>query len=169
MKWYQESPSPEQSEPGTGRLAETIQATQETPMPTDDRDEFRGSRNLKAACADFPDQAGGGNRALSRARTRSRGLDQRPHHLALQPRPPARVRGINTFMKAPYCEDVRRVGEYEVAFVRHPLRHRHDLSARTRFGPQAVRRISAVYRLLGRRRGRSCSRSSTCATPATCS
>src|SRR5262245_61966143 len=25
--------------------------------------------------------------------------------------------GINTFMKAPYCEDVRKIGDYEAAFV----------------------------------------------------
>ncbi|HKJ62714.1 MAG TPA: agmatinase, partial [Hyphomicrobiales bacterium] len=25
--------------------------------------------------------------------------------------------GINTFMKAPYCEDIRKVGDYEAAFV----------------------------------------------------
>ncbi len=29
--------------------------------------------------------------------------------------------GINTFMKAPYCEDMRRIGDYEAAFVGAPF------------------------------------------------
>ena len=53
--------------------------------------------------------------------------------------------GINTFMKAPYCEDIRRVGEYEAAFVGVPFDTGTTYRPGTRFGPQAVRRISAVY------------------------
>ena len=53
--------------------------------------------------------------------------------------------GINTFMKAPYCEDIRKIGDFEAAFVGAPFELSHDISARTRFGPQAVRRISALY------------------------
>ncbi|MEB3349847.1 MAG: agmatinase [Cyanobacteriota bacterium] len=53
--------------------------------------------------------------------------------------------GINTFMKAPYLEDVNRVGEYDVAIVGVP----HDCGTTyrpgTRFGPQGIRRISALY------------------------
>ena len=29
--------------------------------------------------------------------------------------------GINTFMKAPYCEDIRKIGDYEAAFVGAPF------------------------------------------------
>ena len=29
--------------------------------------------------------------------------------------------GINTFMKAPYCEDIRKIGNYEAAFVGAPF------------------------------------------------
>ena len=36
--------------------------------------------------------------------------------------------GINTFLKTPYLEDVRKVGEYDVAFVGAPFRYRHDVS-----------------------------------------
>ena len=53
--------------------------------------------------------------------------------------------GINTFMKSPYLEDVNQVGNYDVAIVGVP----HDCGTTyrpgTRFGPQGIRRISALY------------------------
>ena len=53
--------------------------------------------------------------------------------------------GINTFMKAPYLENVNQVGNYDVAIVGVP----HDCGTTyrpgTRFGPQGIRRISALY------------------------
>jgi agmatinase len=53
--------------------------------------------------------------------------------------------GINTFMKAPYLEDVNQVGNYDVAVIGVP----HDCGTTyrpgTRFGPQGIRRISALY------------------------
>ena len=53
--------------------------------------------------------------------------------------------GINTFMKAPYLEDVNQVGNHDVAIVGVP----HDCGTTyrpgTRFGPQGIRRISALY------------------------
>ena len=53
--------------------------------------------------------------------------------------------GINTFMKAPYLEDVNQVGDFDVAIVGVP----HDCGTTyrpgTRFGPQGIRRISALY------------------------
>jgi agmatinase len=53
--------------------------------------------------------------------------------------------GINTFLKMPYLEDVREVGKYDVAFVGEPLDTGTTYRAGTRFGPQAMRRISALY------------------------
>ncbi len=53
--------------------------------------------------------------------------------------------GINTFMKAPYCEDIRKVGDYEACFVGAPFDSATTYRPGTRFGPQAVRRISALY------------------------
>ncbi len=53
--------------------------------------------------------------------------------------------GINTFLKMPYCEDIRNVGDYEAAFVGVPFDTGTTYRPGTRFGPQAVRRISAVY------------------------
>ena len=53
--------------------------------------------------------------------------------------------GINTFLKATYLEDVREVGQYDVAIVGVP----HDCGTTyrpgTRFGPQGIRRISGLY------------------------
>jgi agmatinase len=53
--------------------------------------------------------------------------------------------GINTFLKSPYVEDVRDIGNYEVAFVGAPFDMGTTYRPGTRFGPQAVRRVSALY------------------------
>jgi agmatinase len=53
--------------------------------------------------------------------------------------------GINTFLKVPYVEDVRKVGEYDVAFVGAPFDVGCTFRSGTRFGPQGMRRISALY------------------------
>jgi agmatinase len=53
--------------------------------------------------------------------------------------------GINTFRKVPYCEDIHEVGKYEVAIMGAPFDMATTYRAGCRFGPQAVRRISALY------------------------
>jgi agmatinase len=53
--------------------------------------------------------------------------------------------GINTFMATPYLEDVRNVGEYDVAFVGVPFDIGTTYRSGTRFGPEALRRISSLY------------------------
>lgn len=53
--------------------------------------------------------------------------------------------GIGTFLKTPYLEDVRKVGEYDVAFVGVPFDIACTFRTGTRFGPQGIRRISALY------------------------
>jgi agmatinase len=53
--------------------------------------------------------------------------------------------GINTFLKAPYVEDVHKVGEYDVAVVGVPHDSGTTYRPGTRFGPQGIRRISALY------------------------
>ena len=53
--------------------------------------------------------------------------------------------GINTFLKAPYIEDSRNVGNYDVAVVGVPFDGGCTYRAGTRFGPQGIRRISALY------------------------
>jgi agmatinase len=53
--------------------------------------------------------------------------------------------GISTFLRLPYLEDVRKVGDYDVAFVGVPFDIGTTYRPGTRFGPQAIRRISALY------------------------
>ncbi len=53
--------------------------------------------------------------------------------------------GINTFLKLPYLEDVRQVGDYDVAFVGAPFDIGTTYRSGTRFGPQGMRRISSLY------------------------
>lgn len=53
--------------------------------------------------------------------------------------------GINTFLKAPYVEDVRKCGDYDVAVVGAPHDSGTTYRPGTRFGPQGMRRISALY------------------------
>jgi agmatinase len=53
--------------------------------------------------------------------------------------------GINTFRKARYLEDVHEVGRHEVAVVGAPFDMGTTYRAGARFGPQAIRRISALY------------------------
>src|SRR5882757_1910704 len=53
--------------------------------------------------------------------------------------------GINTFLKAPYVEDVRTCGEYDVAVLGAPFDGGTTYRPGTRFGPQGIRKISALY------------------------
>lgn len=53
--------------------------------------------------------------------------------------------GINTFMKAPYCEDIQDVGKYQAAIIGVPFDGGTTYRPGTRFGPQGIRRISALY------------------------
>ncbi len=55
--------------------------------------------------------------------------------------------GVNTFLGLPYVEDVRAAGNYDVAFLGEPLDTGTTYRAGTRFGPQALRRISALTSL----------------------
>jgi agmatinase len=53
--------------------------------------------------------------------------------------------GINTFMKAPYVENVRDVGQYQAAILGAPFDGGTTFRPGARFGPQGIRRISALY------------------------
>ena len=53
--------------------------------------------------------------------------------------------GINTFLKAPYLEDVTQVGNYDVAIIGVPHDSGTTYRPGTRFGPQGIRKISALY------------------------
>ena len=53
--------------------------------------------------------------------------------------------GINTFLKAPYVENVKDVGKYDAAVIGIPFDSGTTYRPGTRFGPQGMRRISALY------------------------
>ena len=53
--------------------------------------------------------------------------------------------GINTFLKAPFVENIHEVGRHQVAVVGAPFDMGTTFRPGTRFGPQAIRRISALY------------------------
>lgn len=53
--------------------------------------------------------------------------------------------GINTFLKAPYCENIHEIGSYDAAIIGAPFDMGTTYRPGCRFGPQAVRRISALY------------------------
>jgi arginase family enzyme len=53
--------------------------------------------------------------------------------------------GINTFLKAPYLEDVNQVGGHDVAIVGAPFDMGTTFRPGARWAPQAVRQISKLY------------------------
>ena len=53
--------------------------------------------------------------------------------------------GINTFLKAPFAENVHDVGHYDVTCLGVPFDGGTTYRSGTRFGPQGVRKISALY------------------------
>ena len=53
--------------------------------------------------------------------------------------------GINTFLKAPYAEDVTEVKDYDATVLGIPFDGGTTYRSGTRFGPQGVRKISALY------------------------
>ena len=53
--------------------------------------------------------------------------------------------GINTFMKAPYVENIRLVSSYDVAIIGVPHDSGTTYRPGARFGPQGIRKISALY------------------------
>ena len=53
--------------------------------------------------------------------------------------------GIATFLKSPYVEDIRQIGDYDVAIIGAPFDMGTTYRSGTRFGPKAVRTISGLY------------------------
>ena len=114
-------------------------------MPERKSREFRGTRNLKrlAGLAQTK-QDEEVRRTLELGLEAAPSINDRTISLFSRGHQPA-FAGINTFMKAPYCEDMRKVQEYEAAFVGVPFDTGTTYRPGTRFGPQAVRRVSALY------------------------
>jgi len=109
------------------------------------RNGFRGMRNLRSL-ADVTDH----KQREEVLRTLELGLEAAP---SVQDRTistfsrghqPA-FAGINTFLKAPFVEDIHDIGRHQVAVVGAPFDMGTTYRPGTRFGPQAIRRISALY------------------------
>ncbi|MBT3556725.1 MAG: agmatinase family protein [Rhodospirillales bacterium] len=114
-------------------------------MPDKKTGELRGNRNLKTLeRISQTKQEEEIQRGLELGLEAADSINDRSISLFSRGHLPA-FAGINTFMKTPYCEDIREVGNYEAAFVGAPFDGGTTYRPGTRFGPQGVRRISAVY------------------------
>ena len=114
-------------------------------MPDAKKGELRGNRNLKRlARISQHKQQQEIDRSLTLGLEAAESVIDRTISCFSRGHQPA-FAGINTFMKAPYCEDIREVGRYEAAFVGVPFDMGTTYRPGARFGPQAVRRISALY------------------------
>jgi agmatinase len=107
--------------------------------------QFRGTRNLRRL-ADIPDrkQREAVERGLELGLEAAPSVNDRTISTFARGQQPA-FAGINTFRKAPYLEDVHDVGKHEVAILGAPFDMGTTYRAGCRFGPQAIRRISALY------------------------
>jgi agmatinase len=106
---------------------------------------FHGVRNIRKL-ADIPDrkQREAVERALEYGLEAAPSVTDRSISTFARGQQPA-FAGINTFRKAPYVENVHEVGRHEVAVVGAPFDMGTTYRAGARFGPQAIRRISALY------------------------
>ena len=111
----------------------------------DDNRRFQGMRNIRRL-ADIPDrkQREAVERGLEYGLEAAPSVDDRTISTFVRGQQPA-FAGINTFRKAPYLEDVHEVGKHEVAVVGAPFDMGTTYRSGCRFGPQAIRRISALY------------------------
>jgi agmatinase len=107
--------------------------------------QFRGTRNLRRL-ADISDrkQREAVERGLELGLEAAPSVNDRTISTFARGQQPA-FAGINTFRKAPYLEDVHEVGKHEVAVLGAPFDMGTTYRAGCRFGPQAIRRISALY------------------------
>jgi agmatinase len=117
---------------------------------TDDDDQprstrFQGMGNIRKL-ADIPDrkQREAVERSLEYGLEAAPSVQDRTISTFARGQQPA-FAGINTFRKAPYLEDVHEVGKHEVAILGAPFDMGTTYRSGCRFGPQAIRRISALY------------------------
>ena len=114
-------------------------------MPDPKTGELRGTRNLKRlAKLTQKKQEEDIRRSLELGLEAAKSVIDRTISCFSRGQQPA-FAGINTFLKSRYCEDVRKVGAYQAAFVGVPFDMGTTYRPGARFGPQAVRRISALY------------------------
>lgn len=110
-----------------------------------DRSRLHGMRILKRI-ADIGDrrQREQAERGIDLGLEAARSVQDRTISTFMRGSQPA-FAGINTFLRAPYCENIRDVSKYDVAIIGAPFDMGTTYRAGCRFGPQAVRRISALY------------------------
>jgi agmatinase len=109
------------------------------------RNGFRGMRNLRKL-AEVTDrkQNEETKRALEFGLEAAPSVNDRTISTFSRGHQPA-FAGINTFLKAPFVEDIHEIGRHQVAVVGAPFDMGTTYRPGTRFGPQAIRRISALY------------------------
>jgi agmatinase len=108
-----------------------------------EREDLRGTQAMEQV-----DQLGSA-RARERAeRAKRYGLEAAPsivdRALTLFRREPWTLGGGPTFMQAPFLEDMRQLGGQDVVVVGVPLDTGTTYRAGTRFGPEAIRRVSSL-------------------------
>jgi agmatinase len=109
------------------------------------RNGFRGMRNVRKL-AELTDhkQKEETKRALELGLEAAPSVNDRTISTFSRGHQPA-FAGINTFLKAPFVEDIHEIGRHQVAVVGAPFDMGTTYRPGTRFGPQAIRRISALY------------------------
>jgi agmatinase len=109
------------------------------------RNGFRGMRNLRKL-AEVTDHKQNDEikRALDLGLEAAPSVNDRTISTFSRGHQPA-FAGINTFLKAPFVEDIHEIGRHQVAVVGAPFDMGTTYRPGTRFGPQAIRRISALY------------------------
>jgi agmatinase len=110
-----------------------------------DRDELTGVRNLDEL-ADIPQRAQREEveRALAHGLEAADSIQDRTISTFSRGHQPA-FAGIPTFLKAPYVEDVHQLSGHDVAVVGAPFDGGTTYRSGARWGPQGIRRISALY------------------------
>ena len=120
-------------------------------MPDPKTGEFRGNRNLKRLKKiSQKKQQEEITRSLELGLEAAESINDRTISLFSRGHQPA-FAGINTFLKATYCEDIRKVGDYEAAFVGIPFDNRNYLPTRHAFWTAGgATHIGSLRRLFGR-------------------
>ncbi len=110
-----------------------------------DLTKLQGWKSMQAE-ADLPDGGAGEDRAwaLRMGLTGAESIDDKSIPTFARGELP-HFAGINTFLKAPYAEDVTDVGNYDATVLGVPFDGGATYRAGSRFGPQGVRKISALY------------------------
>ena len=106
-----------------------------------DRDQLIGSRMLERE-AQLPSERAKERRELELAYGLESAASIRDRTLPLFARNRPRLASTNTFLGVPFQEDMRELADKHVAFVGAPLDAGTTYRSGTRFGPQALRKMS---------------------------